>query len=560
MAKRSSRERSAKRESSLAVIVVVYLVVALVYGSLLSAPPLTWDDGVNIFENPYFRFGSWMTLWRTPYFGMYIPVTETIWAAVFHVGDGAAWPFRMLNISLHFANIALFAVLLRGLFRRFEIHNEAAFATGVAIFALHPQQTAVVSWISGSRDLASTAFALGAVLVLFRRSRFGDFWATMLFVAGLLSKPQIAGVPLAILLYVWLFDHERLKRTSMVIAGWLLLVFASAAITAVAQANDVQAVHVSLMRRPAVALDALGFYAMKAIWPFPLAEDYGRTPGYVWANPSSMALMIGISISCGVALWLAARRNRVYAIGFVWPLLLLPVLGLATFGYQNVSTVADHYAYMSLAVIGILASIAAANRTPRKRMWVWGIPALIISVGGFTSWRRTGIWRDDDRYYADMLAKNPSSYSAQLNLGASACDRGEWRAGLALVDRASAHGADDPGVLANKAYCLFRGERLDEVVRLQDNLLRADVREKLAKNQRAASLFAEVVGRAFDREGFPMRAFAYFCQANALTPENVNVAKMIASIHQQMSNAGRDVACPGLLGWDRLVAVVSNLE
>lgn len=51
-------------------ILGVCLVVTLVYGSLLLAPPLTWDDGLNIFENPYFVNGSWTTLWGKPYFGM----------------------------------------------------------------------------------------------------------------------------------------------------------------------------------------------------------------------------------------------------------------------------------------------------------------------------------------------------------------------------------------------------------------------------------------------------------------------------------------------------------
>ena len=68
------------------------------------------------------------------------------------------------------------------------------------------------------------------------------------------------------------------------------------------------------------------------------------------------------------------------------------------------------------------------------------------------------------------------------------------------------------------------------------------------------------IGRAFDREGFPMRAFAYFCQASALTPENPDLANMIASIHQQMLRVNRDVRCPGLLPWDRLVAVASDLR
>lgn len=543
-----------------ALVAGICVIVVVVYGSLLHAPPLTWDDGVNIFENPHFRYGSWTTLWRVPYFGMYIPVTETIWAALFQLGDGAAWPFRALDIVLHVVNVGLFAVLLQGILRRFDMERTSAFAVGIAIFALHPLQTAVVSWISGSRDLAAVGFSLAAVIVLFRRGRWAEFWATVLFAAGLFCKPQIAGVPLAIALYAWLFERDRFKRTAIVMAVWALLVVASAIVTSIAQAHDVDSLHVPLSHRPVIALDALGFYAIKTLWPFPLAADYGRTPGYVWGNPSLMLLTICVATVGGIALWLAIRRNRAFAIGALWPLLLLPVLGLTTFGYQNVSTVADHYNYLPLTIVGVVASMTVANLPRRARAWTWTLPALIIVVGGFTSWRRTEVWADDDRFYEDMLAKNPRSYSALLNLGASACDRGEWRLGLDLVNRASARDREDPGVLANRAYCLFKGNQLDDVVRLQSSLQSAGVRDKLAKNQRAGTLFAEAVGRAFDRQGFPMRAFAYFCQANALTPENPDLASMIASIHQQMLQANRNVSCPGLLAWDRLVAVAADLR
>ena len=534
--------------------------MALVYGALIDAPPLTWDDAPNIFENPHFRNGSWTALWRAPYFGMYIPVVETIWAALYKVGEGAAWPFRVFNIALHIANVVLFAVLLQRVLLRFEIAGGAAFATGVAIFALHPQQTATICWLSGSRDLVATTFAFAAVAVLFRRGRWAEFWSTLLFIAGLLSKPQIAGVPLAIALFTWLFERERFKRTALLMAGWSLLVVASAVVTWAAQAGDADSVHVPLAHRPVLALDALGFYLMKTVWPFPLAADYGRTPDVMRENPSRMIFTIGLATFCGWALWAAARRHRGYGVGFLWPLLLLPVLGFATFGYQRISTVADHYNYLPLAIAGTLAAVGIARSTWRDSGWLWAFPALIVVVGGFASWHRTKDWRDDDHFYADMLAKNPRSYSAQLNLAASACDRGDWRAGLSLVQRASGRGTDDPGVLANTAYCLFRGGQLDDVVRLQTNLRNASVRGKLARNPPAAVLFAASIAGAFDKQGFPMRAFAYFCQAHALAPEDAHIAGDIASIHQQMLQAGRDVVCPGLLGWDKLEAIVADIR
>src|SRR6476661_3788624 len=86
--------------------VVACVVAALLYGSLLGTPPLKWDDDFNVFANPYYRNGSWYRLWATPYFGMFVPVTSTVWAGAFQIANGAVWPFRLLNLLLHVANVA----------------------------------------------------------------------------------------------------------------------------------------------------------------------------------------------------------------------------------------------------------------------------------------------------------------------------------------------------------------------------------------------------------------------------------------------------------------------
>src|SRR4051812_46578122 len=167
-------------------LLLVALVTALVYGTLLRAPYLIWDDDLNVFENPFYLTGTWSKLWTEPFFGLYIPVTSTIWAALFHLGGGAVWPFRVLNIALHLANVALVVAIISAVLRRWNLKSSVAVAIGAAIFALHPQQTAVVSWISGGRDLAATAFALTAVVVQMSERRHRLIWSTLLFATALL--------------------------------------------------------------------------------------------------------------------------------------------------------------------------------------------------------------------------------------------------------------------------------------------------------------------------------------------------------------------------------------
>lgn len=159
-----------------------------------------------------------------------------------------------------------------------------------------------------------------------------------------------------------------------------------------------------------------------------------------------------------------------------------------------------------------------------------------------------------------MLAKNPASFSAQINLAANYCDRGDWRAGLALVERSAAKASGDPGFLANQAYCLYKAGRFDDVLRLQVKLRSDSVRTGFARNQRAASVFATSMAGAFDAQGRMIRAFAYLCQAQALAPENIAVASAVEKIQREFLSIGRNVGCPGLLPWDTLERVVAELR
>src|SRR4051794_26838231 len=99
-------------------LILIVLLAAVVFATLWSAPPLTWDDDSNIFNNPYYHAGWWGTFWQSPYFGLYVPVTRTMWQVLFSLGGGAAWPYRAFNLLLHLGNIALTYVLLNSLARR----------------------------------------------------------------------------------------------------------------------------------------------------------------------------------------------------------------------------------------------------------------------------------------------------------------------------------------------------------------------------------------------------------------------------------------------------------
>ena len=114
-----------------------------------------------------------------------------------------------------------------------------------------------------------------------------------------------------------------------------------------------------------IAADALWFYGAKLLWPAALAPDYGRTPAWVlqgWWPLSALAIVI---IAGGAAMFLSRRSPLVLAGSAIAVGSLLPVLGLASFHHQVISTVADRYMYIPLVGWhiagwpGALATLAA---------------------------------------------------------------------------------------------------------------------------------------------------------------------------------------------------------
>lgn len=100
--KRRPGEARAPRRVTHAVwpLLGMMATVVAVYWSLHDAPFLSWDDDRNIILNPYIR-GQSSGIWTAPYFGLYVPVINTIWAVLYRIGGGSPDVYRGYNLALH---------------------------------------------------------------------------------------------------------------------------------------------------------------------------------------------------------------------------------------------------------------------------------------------------------------------------------------------------------------------------------------------------------------------------------------------------------------------------
>ncbi|HTL30181.1 MAG TPA: hypothetical protein VL282_13205, partial [Tepidisphaeraceae bacterium] len=140
----------------------------LAFGNLLSADFTSWDDPFTITSNPHLNPPTWSGLgyhWRTPEYGLYIPLTYTAWWLIAHVAYSSQpdargmslspMIFHAANIGLHLISVLFVYAILRRILKR-----DWAACIGALLFALHPVQVEAVGWLSGMKDVLCGTLSL----------------------------------------------------------------------------------------------------------------------------------------------------------------------------------------------------------------------------------------------------------------------------------------------------------------------------------------------------------------------------------------------------------------
>lgn len=520
----------------------ILILSSAIYASLWAATPLTWDDGSNIFNNPYFTMNMWWGVWSEAYFGLYVPVISSLWALLFYLGQGEALPFRIFNIVLHAANICLLFLLLQDLARRWNLSSPIAVSLAVAVFALHPLQVEAVAWISGGRDLLSTFFALSALALYLRfRTHLGYLGATTVFILALLSKPNVVILPFVIVLIEVFLGGKKWQSSMVTMLPWIGLSLMAIFVTQLAQV-DYFAEKINWWQRPLIVVDTDRFYVQKIFWPHPLSGNYARTPEKVVADLGSLVkgfLALCILAAAGVWAW---RRDRRYFIGGLWFVLLLPVSGLVPFGYQTISSVADHYNYLPMT------AVAAVFLLLWDYLWRWrilvAVPLMLIGAWSWASYQRTHVWQSDVTFFTDMAQTAPDSYNTALGMSVVMCeDLKDFDTGLRWVDKALAAKPDDILALANRAYCLLNAGRIKAVIDMEFYLQHLDSEQLATYQPTAYSSLLASVGTAMVQDQIYEQGFKYLCEAYRVLPSEPNHAHNLEAAAAILRQQGLKPSC-----------------
>lgn len=449
------------------LVIIVAVIVA--FGRACAADFVAWDDPFNLYENRRLNppgFSQVGHYWANAAHGLYIPITYTVWAGLAALTNGAPdaegismnpWVFHGFNVLLHLAS----AVMVFTLLTRFLARVPAAI--GALVFALHPLQVEPVAWAAGMKDVLSGLLVLVALwqYIEFARACQRDkgsaisqeitaqdavapslaagvhyFIALAAFVLAMLAKPSAMVAPaLAMVIDVWL-QRRPIRTIAAALAPWFALSLVCAVIARRAQVIG-GFDPAPLWARPFVAGDAVSFYLYKLAWPIPLAIDYGRTPSGIMGHWSFFATWL-IPAVIAVLLWMNRRHwPQLFIAGAIFVIALSPVLGLVTFQFQYLSTVADHYAYIAMLGPALAAAwlFDLASRRVAKGT-VIAATAIVLIALGVRSFLQVAVWQDSVTLFSQAVRVNPSSTICLTNLGRAWAFRGDAARAEALFRRA----------------------------------------------------------------------------------------------------------------------------
>ena len=416
-------------------MIVLVLVTWAVYGAALGHG-FVWDDRENVVNNAKVREWSAANLasfWREPYIGLWIPLTYNALSvtaqlaqepptAANPVGLDAAW-FHGSNLLLHSVAVSIVFLLLRGLAK-----NTWAAFLGAGLFAWHPLQVEPVAWVTGIKDLLSSALALAALALHLgpfaaardaaRRARRRwprEVVATLLFGLALAAKPAVVTLPLVALALRVGVQRRPWREGAGWLALWLGLAACVAVLTTVGHQDATTAQPPPFFVRPLVAADALSFYLAKLCWPLHLGPAYGRTPESVLGSNAIWWTWLPPLALAGVAMRKGARRWLAPAVA-ISVLALLPVLGFLPFRFQFYSTVADRYVYLAMLGPALALAIGLGSGSEISKRAPAVVLAVLVVLAAL-SHRQTTVWADNLSLWSHAALRNPDNALAQHNLG-----------------------------------------------------------------------------------------------------------------------------------------------
>ena len=408
---------------------------------LVTVPALgngfVYDDVLLIQQNPLIHgLSRSVELWHSSYWPaglLYRPLTLQLFALEWTLGGGRPIAFHLVNLLLLVVIGLLLFRLCRTILAAAGSPSSDAIALGATVlFLVHPVHVEAVANVVGQAELLAACFAILAVerYVSWRflsteglsaRQRAALAVLTLL---AILSKETGYVVPLLLLAVDYTVLRQRparrgevyLLQGAAVAVGLLLRLVALGSLAGETPATVFRGLPAG--SRGLAMLAVVPEWFRLLLWPAHLQGEYGPpglpvTPGLSAAHVLGLALLLATVLLIGWA-W---RRRPVLALGLLWVVIALaPVSNVVAPTGIVVAERTLFLATVGLVFVTAFVMAAAAERLQTGPLRAAGIGVLLLLAGlaGWRSVRRTGVWHDQERFFAALPRDAARSYRAQF--------------------------------------------------------------------------------------------------------------------------------------------------
>ncbi|MCA8977538.1 MAG: tetratricopeptide repeat protein, partial [Planctomycetes bacterium] len=429
------------------------LVAIASYLTALGGEPI-WDDTI-VFERFLPAFRSFADVFLPPegtgelgqvYYRPFITASYLLDNWLY--GTDSFVGHHLTTLAFHVLSVLGTAWIARAMSGNEPAARWAAIAAALC-FAVHPVHVESVAQISGRSDTSATAFLLGSLLLLMHgRDRPQLRWpwplAAGAFLAALFCKEvSIAGALLGALL-LWL------PRRTPTAVWWRFawsygIAFAIyLALRAGAKLGRAPFAEQSAATAVGNLLRAVGYDAKFLLLPMDQAAfvPIAMTPPIWFGTICVLATLVA-----GVFAWRGRESRPILTLAWCWlSITAAPSLALV-FVKASEQLVAERYLYLpSVAVslaFGWLVAVLA-RRTGKVRV-IAVVVAILTAAGAVTTALRARIYRDEEAFWADTVARAPGAALPLHEFGLARRKAGRLDEAMALLQQALELYDDDEG-------------------------------------------------------------------------------------------------------------------
>ncbi len=433
---------------------LITLIVALIYGQTHSFEFVEYDDTAYITENEYVSQGlnKHSILWALTY--------EDFGKSIHHSGihnlwHPLTWISHMIDVELfgldnpgahHLFNAVLYLAGAIFTYLCFLHISGARLVALIAtlLFIAHPLKVESVAWVSERKDLLSGFFfwsSLWALLKSWNSNRHTLWWgfATLLFLAGLLSKPSIVILPVIVMLVRGYQRKETRWDLDFLVKGlkenivWFALSITIAAIAIYFQtagSHSFFADSSSMSSRLLSSGVGLLFYLYRILIPIHLSFEYPypKLPYWAWGLAWATILTFAYLI------WHHRKRFPRLFFAAVWfGLCWFPVSGVF---YIGTSFTCDRYLYLALAGPVLALSSWVYSLPEQFKKPSFSVLGIMILSWSALSWQQTKIWRNSHDLFSHAIQAQPKAAINWTNLASLTQLRGDAKKAISLHQKA----------------------------------------------------------------------------------------------------------------------------